>query len=232
MKNICLDVKSIGVKYSEVKGVFKRNQFWPLTDVSFSLYQGETLGILGRNGAGKTTLMRVLAGIIEPDLGSVSNPKNKHVVMLSLQSGFDRELSGLENIYLQGILMGMSRELIENSVESVVDFSGLGDFIHKPIKTYSTGMRARLGFSIAHQLHADVLMIDEALGVGDSSFRKKSNKAMKEKINSDQTVVLVSHSAALIKNLCDRAVWLDGGVSKMVGCASQVVDAYEQSMGR
>lgn len=221
-----IDLKNIGVRYRSRRAFFRYRYFEALKDVSLSLYPGDSLGVVGRNGVGKSTLLRVIAGIIVPDSGSVSN-MGVRTTLLALQAGFDQELTGRSNAVLSGMLLGFSQQEVLGRMDRIVNFSELGRFIDEPVKTYSSGMRARLGFSIAVQMKPDVLLIDEVLGVGDAEFRKKSEKSLREKIHSDQTVVLVSHNAQQVKKLCNRVVWIEEGVTRMEGNTKTVVEAYE-----
>lgn len=200
--------------------------FWAIKDLSMELWRGETLGVVGRNGAGKSTLLRLLAGITRPDVGEYVN-HGYQATLLSLQVGFVPHLSGRENVMLSGLLLGLQRKEIEERMADIVAFAELEDFINQPIQTYSSGMRARLGFSTAFYVDPDILLIDEVLGVGDAAFVKKSKKVMREKISSDTTVVLVSHSASAIRSVCDRAVWIDGGRVQLDGDTEEVLAAYD-----
>ena len=217
-----------GVSYRYRRSLFTTGSFDALTGMSFSLKEGETLGIIGPNGAGKTTLLRLLARIYKPDSGKIHYRKNLKISLLSLQLGFDQDLSGRDNAILSGMLLGFSHKEIMARLDAIIDFSELESFIHMPVKTYSSGMMARLGFSVALQMSPDILLIDEVLGVGDTGFQAKSTSAMQDKIRSNQTVVLVSHSAGNIRHLCDRAVWIEHGVRRMVGPSNQVMDEYEE----
>lgn len=219
-------LESVGVCYKG-RGFRRRGGFWPLKEVSFDVLKGEILGIIGRNGAGKSTLLRVLSGIILPDTGKVVKYCNK-ISLISLQAGFNPHLSGRENAIMAGLLQGIGRSQIKEKMKEIIDFSELGDFIDMPVKTYSAGMRARLGFAIALQVKPDVLLIDEILGVGDEHFRLKSSQALRDLIRSDHTVVLVSHQANTIKELCDRAVLLEGGKTVVQGSPEDVLGEYER----
>jgi lipopolysaccharide transport system ATP-binding protein len=204
-------------------------EFWALEDVSLTVNRGETLGVIGRNGAGKSTLLRLLAGIIRPDRGIVEN-LGYQSTLLSLQVGFVDYLSGRENVILSGMLLGMHRREIEEKMASIIEFAELGEFIDQPIQTYSSGMRARLGFSTALHVEPDILLIDEVLGVGDAEFKEKSTRAMRERMRSDRTVVLVSHSLGLIRSVCDRVVWIEKGRNREEGDPKTVGKSYQQEI--
>jgi lipopolysaccharide transport system ATP-binding protein len=225
-----VSLRDVGVCYKQARSVFGSGYFDALTSVSIDLFPGDSLGVLGNNGVGKSTLLRVLAGIIKPDKGEVLIDDNTSVALLALQAGFDVQLNGVANAILSGMLLGYSRKEVEDKLSDIIAFSELGGAINKPVKTYSAGMRARLGFSVAYYMNPDVLLIDEVLGVGDAVFRKKATRAMEEKIQSEQTVVLVSHQTGLIKQLCNRAVWLEDGCTKMEGDSKTVGDAYEAAV--
>lgn len=201
----------IGVRYKRKGSVFRRSSYYQaLESVNLEIFPGETLGVLGKNGAGKSTLLRVLAGILRPDQGQVIN--NGHSVsLLALQAGFDPVLNGHENAILSGMLQGLTRKEVTSRVDEIRDYADIGEFFDEPIRTYSTGMRARLGFAIATITRPDVLLIDEVLGVGDQEFREKSEQTLTAKIQSGQSVVLVTHSLAQTRHLCDRVVRLEGG---------------------
>lgn len=200
-------------------------RFWALEDVSLTLNRGERLGVIGRNGAGKSTLLRTLAGIIEPDRGRIARAPVT-CQLLSLAVGFMLHLSGRDNAVLSGLLLGLRRREIEKRLPAILEFSELGDFFEQPISTYSTGMLARLGFSVAMQVEPDVLLIDEVLSVGDADFAKKSGAALRARIHGGTTVVFVSHSDAQIREVCDRALWIEHGRSVMQGDVDDVLRAY------
>lgn len=223
-------LRNVGVYYWRSKGYLRKDRYWALKDVSFDLFPGETLGVVGRNGAGKSTLLRLMSGIIHPDRGEFTNYPRATASLLSLQVGFEGDLSGRENAILSGLMLGMRRKAIMARLEAIKAFSELGDFFEEPIKEYSTGMTSRLGFSVSFQLDPDVLLIDEVLGVGDEEFRRKSTAVMREKIRSNKTIVLVSHSEPTIRELCDRAVWIEDGVSLREGDVETVLEAYRQSI--
>ena len=225
-KDLLIRAQNISVVYNRRRSLFNSDPYTALENVSLELRSGESLGVIGRNGVGKTTLLRVLGNIISPNGGSIEN-FDATTALLSLQVGFDSHASGRTNILLSALLLGYTRREIEDRTDKIIAFSELGDFIDQPLAGYSMGMRARLGFSICYFMRPDVLLIDEALGVGDLEFREKSTEAMQQKIKSDQTVVLVSHSVNTIRQLCNRAVWIEDGVSKMEGGVDEVVEAYE-----
>lgn len=225
---LAISVENVGVAYRRKSGLFRHEKFWALTDVSFSVYNGETLGVIGRNGAGKSSILRVLAGIVQPDKGSVTH-YNVTASLLSLQVGFVNHLTGKENAILSGMMLGLSKQEVLDRMEDIRTYSDIGEFFEQPVHSYSSGMRARLGFSVAIHVNPNVILLDEVLGVGDIEFREKSNETIKNIIKSDKTVVLVSHDAGVIRNLCDRVVWIDGMETKMEGSPDAVMSSYEES---
>ena len=213
MKELVFDLQNIGVCYRKSASLpWKNNKFWALHDVSFKVHRGETLGIIGRNGAGKSTLLKILAGIIRPDIGTIQRA-DVTVAMQSVGAGFDSRLTGRQNIFLNGLLLGMDKRCICQRVEDIIALADIGEFIDEPVRHYSSGMRARLGFSIAYFIDTDIILIDEALAAGDQAFKEKASVLIKEKIKSDHTVVLVSHSMPLVKELCDRVIQVEDGHS-------------------
>jgi len=216
---------NVGVCFSQRAGLFKRREFWALEDISLNLFQGETLGVVGNNGAGKTTLLKVLSGILEPSIGTYTNPGFR-ASMLTLQLGFLPNLTGRDNAVLSGMFLGLSRRMVLEKLDAIMEFSELGDFFDQPVRTYSAGMRARLGFSVALEASPDILLIDEVLGVGDADFRAKSTAALKSLIRSDRTVVLVSHNQATVRELCDRLVWIENRVTRMEGPVDEVMESF------
>jgi lipopolysaccharide transport system ATP-binding protein len=221
-----IKLDDIGVCYSSAVSLFNRQKSWALKDLSFSINSGETVGIVGRNGAGKSTLLKLLAGIIDPDQGALSRAAGVRCSLLTLQLGFNSFLSGRENAIISGMLLGCSRDQMMQKLESIQVFSGLGDAFLQPLSSYSSGMRARLGFSVAIETDPDIVLIDEALGVGDHEFRQKSTEVMKGWIRSDKTVVLVSHDTGVIGELCDRAIWIENGLVAMEGAPDKVIERY------
>lgn len=220
------------VELNNVSLSFKRRKLWRVSEhqvlknITVSVRRGETLGVVGRNGCGKSTLLRVLAGIYEPQSGNILR-HSKKISLLSLSLGFDGNLSGRDNAILSGMLLGNSRRKVTENLAEIIKFSELDDFIDAPIRTYSSGMRARLGFSVAITMRADLLLIDEVLGVGDTRFREKAVKVMREKLSGDQSVVFVSHNERQIRALCDRVLWLEKGTPMKLGEAHSVLLEYQ-----
>ncbi|GAA5142015.1 ABC transporter ATP-binding protein [Thalassotalea piscium] len=213
---VVLELKDVDINFRESFSIFSKEKNI-LRNISLSLFKGETLGVLGSNGAGKSTLLSLLAGVVSPDKGTINTFKN-NVALLNLNLGMDVRLSGRRNAVLQGLFLGYSYNDIFLKMPAIIELSGLSAVIDKPFYTYSSGMKARLGFSVAFHLDTDILLIDEMLGVGDAEFRRKSTYLLKQKINSDQTVVLVTHNIKLLKHLSDRVLWLeDGQVKKITG---------------
>lgn len=200
-------------------------EFHALNDVSFDIKRGEIVGIIGRNGAGKSTLLKVISGIYRPTKGSVVTA-GRVAPMLELGSGFDQELSGHDNIFLNGAILGFSEEFLKSKYDEIVAFSELGSFIHMPIKTYSSGMMMRLAFSVATIIEPEILIVDEILAVGDAAFQAKSHDRMLELMTGGTTVLFVSHDLDQIRRMCDRVVWLDHGEVKMLGETNEVCEAY------
>lgn len=196
-----------------------------LDDISFTVKRGEKLGILGFNGAGKSTLLRIIAGIYEPSDGQITI-NGKIAPLLELSAGFDKNYSGKDNIYLNGALLSMSKEFLDDKYDEIVEYSELGDYINFPVKNYSKGMKAKLGFSIATLIDPDILIIDEILSVGDIKFRKKSGEKLNEMMADGVTVLLVSHSINQVRRICDRCIWIDSGELIMEGEVNEVCDAY------
>jgi len=208
-----------------VKGQVKYEEFWALKDVSFEVKRGEVLGIIGHNGAGKSTLLKVISGILKPTEGSVA-VNGVVAPMLELGSGFDFDLTGRENVFLNGAILGYSEQFLKEKYEEIVEFSELGQFIDVPLRNYSSGMVARLAFSVATVVRPDILIVDEVLSVGDADFQEKSKKRMLELMGGGTTVLFVSHSLGQIREMCDRVLWLEHGEMKTIGSAKAVCKAY------
>jgi len=211
-----------------LRGKLDYREFTALDHVSFTVEKGETLGLIGRNGAGKSTMLKVISGILKPTEGSVVCHGNV-VPMLELGSGFDMDLTGRENIFLNGAILGYGEEFLKAKYEEIVDFSELGQFIEVPIRNYSSGMLARLAFSIATVVKPEILIVDEILSVGDAQFQEKSRKRMLELMGGGTTVLFVSHSIEQIREMCNRVVWLECGQMKILGSTQEVCDAYTVS---
>lgn len=245
-KKLALKIDNIGVRFNmstekvdslkeyAIK-MFRRelryNEFWALKEVSFQVKKGQRIGILGLNGAGKSTLLKVIAGVLKPTEGRVL--KNGNIVpLLELGAGFDKQYTGAENIYLYGAVLGYSKAFIQEKFNEIVEFSELGDFINVPLKNYSSGMKARLGFSIATVVEPEILILDEVLSVGDAQFRKKSEAKIKEMFDKEITVLFVSHNLPQVRRLCDHAVIIEHGRLVAKGEVEKVCDLYEQKAGK
>ena len=211
-----------------IKRKLQYEEFYALNDVSFQIQKGEVVGIVGNNGAGKSTLLKVISGILRPTQGSVSLQGNV-VPMLELGSGFDFDLTGRENIFLNGAILGYSEEFLKSKYDEIVEFSELGRFIDTPVRNYSSGMVMRLAFSIASMVDPDILIVDEILAVGDASFQEKSYARMMDLMSHGTTVLLVSHNIEQVRRLCDRVIWLDHGSVMAIGETAAICDAYTQA---
>jgi ABC-2 type transport system ATP-binding protein len=206
------------------------NDFWALHHVNLEIYKGESFGLMGRNGAGKSTLLKLIARVLRPTIGRVVVVG--HVVpLLELGAGFHPELTGRENIYLNGAILGYTRREMDHKFHGIVDFSELGEFIDAPVRTYSSGMWARLGFAIATDDQPDILIVDEILGVGDEAFQRKCAARIEKYRQKGATILIVSHSSGLIALTCQRAAWLDHGEMKTIGTADEVLQSYRKSQG-
>lgn len=236
-----IDVKDLRISYkclksfSIKKSLFqmkksKTEVYEAVRGVSFSVPKGEILGIVGKNGSGKSTMLKAIAGIFSPDEGTIDLHGNS-VSLLSIGVGFQKKLTGRENILLSGMLLGFSEEAVREKMDEIIEFAGLGKFIDMPVKTYSSGMHSKLAFSITAILESDIMLIDEVLSVGDARFKKKSYNKMKELIShKDRTVIIVSHSSQTLSNLCTSILWLHDGEVKMLGETAKVLEAYEEFM--
>lgn len=242
MSNYAISVKDVKIRYRMLNKVSffralmspnkftKTEYFEAVKGVSFDVPKGQILGIVGKNGSGKSTLLRAIAGIFSPDEGEIDLHGNS-ISLLSIGVGFQNSLTGRENIYLSGMLLGFSRNEIEEKIEEIIEFSELGKFIDRPVKSYSSGMYSKLAFSITAILETDIMLIDEVLSVGDAKFKKKSYAKMKELISKDdRTVLIVSHSSETIKNLCDNVLWIHDGEMKMYGTTAEVLPKYDEFM--
>ena len=211
-----------------VKGKIKYEEFWALRNVSFEIKKGEVVGIIGHNGAGKSTLLKVISGILKPTDGEFEVHGNI-VPMLELGSGFDHDLTGRENVFLNGAILGYTEEYLKAKYDEIVAFSELGKFIDVPIRNYSSGMLMRLVISIATVVQPEILIVDEILAVGDAAFQEKSKARMLELMSGGTTVLFVSHSLEQIREMCDRVIWLEHGNVKMIGPTKEICDAYQAS---
>ena len=249
-ENIMIDVKNVSMRFNlgiekgfSLKQGFvdlfdknkrkknkKNNEFWALKDVDFTIQKGEVVGFIGSNGAGKSTLLKVVAGVMKPTKGKVDVYGNI-CPMIELGAGFDMDLTARENIYLNGAVMGYSKELIDSKFQEIVDFSELKDFLDVPVRNFSSGMVARLAFSIATIVDPEILIVDEILSVGDIAFQTKSENKMRSMIGGGTTVLFVSHSIEQIKKMCDRVVWIEHGVVQKIG-SKDVCDEYLEFMER
>lgn len=213
----------------KIKGKLKERFFVALDDVSFNVERGDVVGVVGRNGAGKSTLLKIVSGIQKPTEGKVTLG-GRVVPMLELGAGFDMELTGKENVYLNGAVLGYSKEFLDRKYNEILEFSELGDFINMPVRNYSSGMVARLAFSIASMVEPEILIVDEVLSVGDENFQKKSKNRMVELMSGGTTVLFVSHNIDQIEEICNKAVWLDHGHVVMTGPSKEVCEKYRTSI--
>lgn len=236
MSERAIDVENVSISYRILSSTSVRRSVWEkkqrnlvheaVKNLSFSVDRGEVLGIVGKNGSGKSTLLRSIAGIFSPNAGSID--LHGHTVsLMALGIGFISRLSGRENIVLSGMLLGFSEKEIENKIQEIIDFSELGEFIDRPVETYSSGMHSKLAFAITAMLETDIMLVDEVLSVGDSRFKKKSFAKMRELImDVNTTVLIVSHSMETLRNLCDRVLWIHDGVMKEIGDTETVLQHY------
>ena len=226
-------LKSFSIKRSLLK--LKKSEvevFEAIKGISFAVPEGEIMGIVGKNGSGKSTMLRAIAGIFSPDSGEI-DLHGHSVSLLSIGVGFQKALTGRENIILSGMLLGFSEEQVRAKMDDIIKFAELGRFIDMPVRTYSSGMHSKLAFSITAMLESDIMLIDEVLSVGDVKFRKKSYNKMKQLIsNKDRTVIIVSHSSDTLKKLCTSLMWLHEGEIKMIGDTNEVLNAYEEFMAK
>jgi ABC-2 type transport system ATP-binding protein/lipopolysaccharide transport system ATP-binding protein len=221
------NLKEYFIKF--LKRQLKYTNFWAVKNVSFEVENGDKLGIIGLNGAGKSILLKMISGVIKPTEGTIQI-KGTIVPLLELGSGFDPEYTGKENIYLKGALLGYSKKYLDEKYDEIVEFSELEDFINVPLKNYSTGMNARLAFSIATAINPQIMILDEVLSVGDAKFREKSLERMRSLLEEDVTVLFVSHTIQQVKELCNKAIWLENGRVIMQGSAEEVCNKYDESV--
>ena len=239
-ENIAITVKDLHIYYRDMKRFsLKKNGlkekgtgkiFKAVKGVSFEVPEGQILGVIGKNGSGKSTMLRAISGIFAPDKGSI-NLHGNTISLLSIGVGFQKSLTGYENIYLSGMLLGYTKEEIDEKLNDIIEFSELGDFIYKPVRSYSSGMHSKLAFSITAILETDIMLIDEVLSVGDIHFKEKSYNKMKELISdATRTVVIVSHNSKTIRDLCNKVIWLHEGQIKKEGDPNEIMDEYEEFM--
>lgn len=225
-------LEDVWLRYKTRSGMFKRFEHTVLSGVSLELHRGETLGVLGTNGCGKSSLLRLLAGIIDPTSGVVKCTKDTRRALLALGLGFRPDLTGRDNALISAMLQGVGKKRALTLLPEIHEFSELSEFFDQPVKMYSAGMRARLGFATALKLEVDILLIDEVLGVGDAHFRDKAHNAIINKVAGEQTVVFVSHNPGQVKKICGRAIWLDKGMIRKQGNTLDVSDSYQQYIKR
>lgn len=229
MADKVLELENVGFSYKTRMGLRRKHVTEALSDISFYVRRGETLGLIGRNGSGKSTLLTLLTGIYQPDRGVIHRHCDR-IALLSLSVGFDLQLSGADNLILSCMMLGYSKRQALEHYDEIVEFAGLEEFMQQPLKAYSSGMKARLGFAVGIKMEADLLLIDEALGTGDAAFKQKASKIMRERIMSDQSVIFVSHSLGNVAELCQRVIWLEDGVIKLEGEPEPVLEQYMQFM--
>lgn len=222
-------LKMIFINFFTPKKKKKKEYFWALKDIDFRINKGDVVGIIGANGAGKSTLLKVVSGVYKPTTGTVE-VNGKISPMIELGAGFDQELTARENIYLNGAILGYSKEFLEEKFDDIVEFSELKDFLDVPIKNFSSGMVAKLAFSISTIVDPEVLIVDEILSVGDIKFQEKSKNKMMSMIEGGTTVLYVSHSIDSIKELCSKVIWLDHGKIVKMGNAKEICDEYYQTL--
>ncbi len=242
MNEPAIEVRDVGKRFrlyhernQSLKSAFMRRKvsdhedFWALRDVSFTIPEGTTYGLIGSNGSGKSTLLKCLAKILYPDEGTISS-HGRLAALLEVGSGFHPELSGRENIYLNGSILGMKRHEIDSKFDEIVDFSGIAPFIDQPVKNYSSGMYVRLGFSVAINVDPDILVVDEILAVGDAEFQEKCNDKFADFKRRGKTVVLVSHSLPTVSEMCDEAAWIEKGALRFDGAVDEAIGRYSSDV--
>lgn len=222
MSNPALTISNVSLHYK----TNKQNKFSALQDITATVFEGEMVGLVGGNGAGKSTFLKLAAGILEPDLGNLDRHGN-NALLLALKVGFTKHLSGRDNALFSAMLLGATRKEAESRIMEIEEFADIGDKFDEPLMTYSSGMKARLGFGVALHSRADLLLVDEVLGVGDAKFKKKSRIAMREKLQDNKTVIIASHSNKIISDLTTRAIWLEQGKVVMIDSTDKVIESYE-----
>lgn len=239
-KKVALSISHVSIDYHDLSHmslakslkegeIKKANVVRAVNNVSFSVNQGEILGIVGRNGSGKTTLLRSVAGIFQPDEGIIETYGNR-VSLMAIGIGFNGNNTGRENILKSGMLLGCKLDYVKAHMDEIIDFSELGDFIDRPVRTYSSGMYSKLSFAVTAMLDTDVMLVDEVLSVGDEHFRKKSYKRMEELMMSNRTVLIVSHATDTLKKFCDKVLWINDGTLVKIGPTEEVLEEYDKSM--
>lgn len=240
MGNVALEVNHVSIDYRNLmhmsmhqsllqKGVKRADIIRAVDDVSFSVEQGQILGIVGRNGSGKTTLLRSIAGIFRPDEGYIDTKGNR-VSLMAIGIGFNPNNTGRENILKSGMLLGCELDYVKEHMEEIIEFSELGDFIERPVRTYSSGMYSKLSFAVTAILDTDIMLVDEVLSVGDEHFRQKSYKKMEELMLSDRTVLIVSHATDTLKKFCNQVLWINDGRFMKLGDTEEVLEEYDAFM--
>ncbi len=240
MKKLALEVSHVSIDYRNLmhmslaksfgKGnVKKADVIRAVNDISFTVNKGEILGFVGRNGSGKTTLLRSIAGIFKPDEGEIDTKGNR-VSLMAIGIGFNPNNTGRENILKSGMLLGCKLDYVKEHMDEIIEFSELGDFIDRPVRTYSSGMYSKLSFAVTAILDTDIMLVDEVLSVGDEKFRKKSYKKMSDLMLSDRTVLIVSHNTNTLKTFCDRILWINDGDFVQLGNTGEVLEAYDEFM--
>lgn len=232
--SVCYRLQSEKTSFKEhairwLKGSLAISEFWALQGVALEIKRGEVFGIIGRNGAGKSTLLKVLSRVLRPTKGRV-RVAGRVAPLLELGAGFDPELTGRENVFFNGSILGHSQGEIAERLDRIIEFAGLGDFIDRPLRSYSTGMVVRLGFAVATAVRPEVLIVDEVLGVGDAEFQAKSSQRINDFHKSGTTIIMVTHELSSVSRLCQRAAWLSGGQVQAVGPAGEIVGRYQDSV--
>jgi len=211
-----IELKDVSLQYKIKGNIFTKNKYYDaLKNINLKIYPGETIGIIGKNGSGKSSLLKILSGVIQPTSGEIIN-HGASTSLLTIGAGFDNNLNGRDNVILNGMLQGLKSQEIKSKLNEIHDYSGLGDFFFKPVRIYSTGMRARLGFSISIHINPDVFLIDEIISVGDQDFKQKSKKTIYDKLKLLKSIVLVSHSTRLINEMCDKKYQIKDGILKSI----------------